>query len=132
MELQKLQQRIIDLLRDKDVIQVTVDDDDLIFQAKCNPTSIRVRISLSDTALVVRGFIPLFTPQSRRQAMCEALSLANWQLKFARFEMDAEDGELRCRADLPLFEGNPRTNRSRTWFMQFGQIVRHMHQLCCR
>ena len=39
--------------------------------------------------------------------MCEALSLANWQLRFARFEMDAEDGELRCRADMPLYDGVP-------------------------
>ena len=43
----------------------------------------------------------------RRAAVCEALSLANWQLRFARFEMDAEDGELRCRADMPLYDGVP-------------------------
>ena len=32
---------------------------------------------------------------------------ANWQLRFARFEMDAEDGELRCRADWVLYDGVP-------------------------
>ena len=39
--------------------------------------------------------------------MCEAISLANWQLRFARFELDAEDGELRCRADWVLYDGVP-------------------------
>ena|ERR1035441_9033893 len=37
----------------------------------------------------------------------EAMSLANWQLRFARFEMDAEDGELRCRADMPHYDSVP-------------------------
>lgn len=107
MELQRVQQRIIGLLRERDVTHVTVEDNDLIFQANANPTSIRVRISISDSALVVRGFIPFFVPKSRRPAMAEAICRAVWQLKFAVFEMDWDDGELRCRADLPLFGAEP-------------------------
>ena len=64
-------------------------------------------ISVTDSAVIVRALIPLFAPGQRRAAMCEAISLANWQLRFARFEMDAGDGELRCRADMPLYDGVP-------------------------
>jgi hypothetical protein len=39
--------------------------------------------------------------------MFECLGLANWQLRFARLEMDASDGELRCRADTPLYDAVP-------------------------
>jgi hypothetical protein len=81
--------------------------DESIFQAKCDPTSIRIRISVSDAALVVRGFIPFFVPVNRRQAICEALNLANWQLRYVRFEMDSDDGELRCRGELPFFDAVP-------------------------
>jgi hypothetical protein len=103
----ELLKRIQELLRQRDVTSVTIDDDGLIFQAKCDPTSIRIRISVSDAALVVRGFIPFFVPANRRQAICEALSLANWQLRYVRFEMDSDDGELRCRGDMPLFDAVP-------------------------
>jgi hypothetical protein len=103
----ELQKRIVELLRQRDVTSVTIDADGLIFQAKCEPTSIRIRISVSDTALVVRGLIPFFVPANRRQAIAEAINLANWQLKFVRFEMDSDDGELRCRGDMPLFDGVP-------------------------
>jgi hypothetical protein len=103
----ELLKRIEELLRQRDVTSVTIDDDGLIFQAKCEPTSIRIRISVSDAALVVRGFIPFFVPANRRQAIAEAISLANWQLRYVRFEMDSDDGELRCRGDLPLFDAVP-------------------------
>ena len=103
----ELLKRIQELLRQRDVTSVTIDADGLIFQAKCDPTSVRIRITVSDTALVVRAFIPVFAPANRRQAICEALSLANWQLKFVRFEMDSDDGELRCRGDMPLFDAVP-------------------------
>jgi hypothetical protein len=99
-----LLKRIQELLRQRDVTSVTIDDDGLIFQAHCSPTSIRIRISVSDAAMVVRGFIPFFVPGNSRQAIYEALSLANWQLRFVRFEMDSDDGELRCRGDMPLFD----------------------------
>jgi uncharacterized protein YjeT (DUF2065 family) len=100
----ELLKRIQELLRQRDVTSVTIDDDGLIFQAKCDPTSIRICISVSDAALVVRGFIPFFVPANRRQAIAEAINLANWQLRHVRFEMDASDGELRCRGDMPLFD----------------------------
>jgi hypothetical protein len=103
----ELLKRIVELLRQRDVTSVTIDEDGLFFQAKCETTSIRIRISVSESALVVRGFIPFFVPANRRQAMCEALSLANWQLKYVRFELDSDDGELRCRGDMPLFDGVP-------------------------
>jgi hypothetical protein len=100
----ELLKRIQELLRQRDVTSVTTDDDGLIFQAKCEPTSIRIRISVSDASLVVRGLIPFFVPVNRRRAIAEAINLANWQLKFVRFEMDSDDGELRCRGDMPLFD----------------------------
>jgi hypothetical protein len=103
----ELLKRIQELLRQKDVTSVTIDDNDLIFQAKCDPTSIRIRISVSDAAMVVRAFIPFFVPVNRRQSICEAISLANWSLKLVRFEMDSDDGELRCRGDMPLFDAVP-------------------------
>jgi hypothetical protein len=103
----ELLKRIEELLRQRDVTSVTIDADGLIFQAKCGPTSIRIRISVSDAAMVVRGFIPFFVTANRRQAICEALSLANWQLRYVRFEMDSDDGELRCRGELPFFDAVP-------------------------
>jgi hypothetical protein len=102
----ELQKRIVELLRTKDVT-AEIHDGDVQFLAKCETTSIRIRISVSDAALVVRGFIPFFVPANRRQAICKAISLANWQLRYVRFEMDSDDGELRCRGDMPLFDGVP-------------------------
>jgi hypothetical protein len=103
----ELLKRIQELLRQRDVTSVTIDDDGLIFQAHCSPTSVRIRISVSDAALVVRAFIPFFVPANRRQAITEAINLANWQLRYVRFEMDSDDGELRCRGDMPLFDAVP-------------------------
>ena len=103
----ELLKRIQELLRQRDVTSVTIDADGLIFQAKCETTSIRIRISVDDANLVVRGFIPFFVPANRRQAVCEALSLANWQLKYVRFEMDSDDGELRCRGEVAFFDAVP-------------------------
>jgi hypothetical protein len=103
----ELLKRIQELLRQRDVTSVTIDADGLIFQAHCSPTSVRIRITVSDTALIVRGFIPFFVPVNRRQAIAEAINLANWQLRYVRFEMDSADGELRCRGDMPLFDGVP-------------------------
>jgi hypothetical protein len=45
----ELLKRIQELLRQRDVTSVTIVADGLIFQAKCDPTSIRIRISVSDT-----------------------------------------------------------------------------------
>src|ERR1035437_8137966 len=64
----ELLKRIQELLHQRDVTSVTTDDDGLIFQAKCETTSIRIRISVDDAAMVVRGFIPFFVPVNRRQA----------------------------------------------------------------
>lgn len=109
----ELLKRIQELLRTKDVTAEIARDGELMFIAMCGPVSVRVVISATDSAVIVRGYIPLFVPEQRRKSMHEALSLANWQLRFARFEMDAEDGELRCRADMPLFDGVP-TDRQLT------------------
>jgi hypothetical protein len=103
----ELLKRIQELLRTKEVTSITIDDDGLIFQAKCETTSIRIRISVDDVALVVRAFIPVFAPANRRKAICEAISLANWQLRYVRFEMDSDDGELRCRGELAFFDAVP-------------------------
>src|ERR1035441_8889239 len=95
----ELLKRIQELLRTKDVTAEIDKDGELMFIAICGPVSVRMVVSATHSAVIVRAYIPLFVPVHRRQAMFECLALANWQLRFARFEMDAEDGELRCRAD---------------------------------
>ena len=103
----ELLKRIQELLRTKDVTAEIDKDGGLSFLARTGPISVRIRISVREKAIIVCSFIPIFVPVQRRAAMCEAISIANWQLRFARFEMDAEDGELRCRADMPLYDGVP-------------------------
>lgn len=103
----ELLKRIQELLRTKEVTADFEADDELSFQARTGPISVRMRITAREEALVVCAHIPIFAPPNARQRMCEALSLANWQLRFARFEMDASDGELRCRADMPLYDAVP-------------------------
>ena len=103
----ELLKRIQELLRTKDVTAEIDKDGELTFLARTGPVSVRMVISVTDSAVIVRALIPLFATVQRRAAMCEAISIANWQLRFARFEMDAEDGELRCRADMPLYDGVP-------------------------
>jgi hypothetical protein len=103
----ELLKRIQELLRTKDVTAEFESDGELGFLARTGPISVRIRINVRESAIIVTSFIPLFTPAERRAAMCEAISLANFNLRFARFEMDAEDGELRCRADFPLYDGVP-------------------------
>ena len=103
----ELLKRIQELLRTKDVTAEIDKDGELTFLARTGPVSVRMVISVTDSAVIVRALIPLFAPVHRRQAISEAMSLANWQLRFARFEMDPEDGELRCRADMPLTDGVP-------------------------
>ena len=97
----ELLKRIQALLGTEDVTAEIDGDRELMFIAMCGPVSVRMLITTTDSAVIVRAYIPLFVPAHRRQAMYEAISLANWQLRFARFEMDPEDGELRCRADMP-------------------------------
>ena len=103
----ELLKRIQELLRTKDVTAEIDKDGGLSFLARTGPISVRIRISVREKAIIVCSFIPIFVPVQRRAAMCEAISIANWQLRFARFEMDASDGELRCRADIPLYDGVP-------------------------
>lgn len=103
----ELLKRIQELLRTKDVTADFDGDDELMFLARTGRISVRIRITARKEALIVRAHIPLFCPPHRRQHMCEAISIANFQLRLARFEMDAADGELICRADLVLFDGVP-------------------------
>jgi hypothetical protein len=103
----ELLKRIQELLRTKNVTAEFDKDGELTFLARTGPVSVRMRISVREKAIIVTSFIPIFVPVQRRTAMCEAISIANWQLRFARFEMDAEDGELRCRADWVLYDGVP-------------------------
>ena len=103
----ELLKRIQELLRTKDVTAEFESDGELSFLTRTGPLSVRIRISVREKAIIVCSFIPIFVPVQRRAAMCEALSLANWQLRFARFEMDAEDGEIRCRVDWVLYDGVP-------------------------
>ena len=103
----ELLKRIQELLRTKDVTAEIDKDGELTFLARTGPLSVRIRISVREKAIIVCSFIPIFVPVQRRAAMCQAISLANWQLRFARFEMDAEDGEVRCRADWVLYDGVP-------------------------
>ena len=103
----ELLKRIQALLGTKNVTAEIDGDKELTFLARTGTVSVRMVISVTDSAVIVRALIPLFAPVHRRQAISEAMSLANWQLRFARFEMDAEDGELRCRADMPLYDGVP-------------------------
>ena len=104
----ELLRRIQELLRTKDVTAEIEGDRGLSFLARTGPISVRMVISVTDSAVIVRALIPLFAPVHRRQAMYEAMSLANFQLRFARFEMDAGDGELRCRADMPHYDSVPK------------------------
>lgn len=103
----ELLKRIQELLRTKDVTAEFDKDSELTFLARTGPVSVRMRISVREKAIIATCFIPIFVPVQRRASMCEAISIANWQLRFARLEMDHEDGELRCRADMPLYDGVP-------------------------
>lgn len=103
----ELLKRIQELLRAKNVNAEVDKDGDLMFIAMCAPVIARIVITATDSALIVRAYIPLVVAVHRRQAMFECLVRANWQLKLARFEMDSQDGELRCRADFPLYDGVP-------------------------
>ncbi|WP_348262858.1 YbjN domain-containing protein [Telmatobacter sp. DSM 110680] len=103
----ELLKRIQELLLTKDVTSEIDKDGDLIFIAMCAPVIARIVVSATKSALIVRAYIPLVVPAHRRQTMFECLGRANWQLRFARFEMDPEDGELRCRADMPIHDAVP-------------------------
>ena len=98
----ELLKRIQALLERKEVIATFDGNDELMFFALCESLSVRIQIRVTDKLLTVRGHFPMFVPAHRRLAMCEAISLINWQLRMARFELDASDGELRCRTDFPL------------------------------
>ena len=103
----ELLKRIQELLRTKDVSAEIESDGEISFLTRTGPIGVRIRISVREKAIIVCSFIPIFVTVQRRAAMCEAMSLANWQLRFARFEMDHEDGEVRCRADWVLYDGVP-------------------------
>ena len=125
----ELLKRIQDLLRTKDVTAEIDKDGDLTFLARTGPVSVRMVIVVTDSAIIVRALIPMFVPVHRRQAMYEAMSLGNFQLRFARFEMDPEDGELRCRADMPHYDSVP-TDRQLTKLMYSVWSITERYQLC--
>jgi len=91
-------------LKRKDVTAELDGNDELMFFAMCEPLSVRMQVRAKDKLITVRAHFPMFVPPHRRVAMMEAISLINWQLTLARFELDASDGELRCRADFPLHD----------------------------
>jgi len=102
----ELLSRVQAILRNRD-ITATIEDDELCFYAKCGVIGARMVVAINQPSLSVAAFLALFVPDYRRAAMCEALSRANWQLRFARLEMDHGDGELRVRADMPLKDAEP-------------------------
>ena len=55
-------------------------DGELMLIAVCGPVSVRMFITATTWAVIVRVY-PLFVPEHRHQAMCEAISIANWQLR---------------------------------------------------
>src|ERR1017187_669374 len=77
----ELLKRIQELLRTKDVTAEFDKDGELTFLARSGPVSVRMIISVTDSAVIVRALIPLFAPVHRRQAISEAMSLANFQLR---------------------------------------------------
>jgi hypothetical protein len=59
--------------------------------------------AIEETRLVVfHSICPRKAPPSRRQAMADLLTRANYGLSLASFEMDFEDGEIRCKTVLPV------------------------------
>jgi hypothetical protein len=102
----ELLQRVQKLLHEKDVT-ATINDGELFFQVRFGPVSGRIRISASKSAFTVCAHLGLFVPSHRIAAMYEAISRANWQLIFFRFECDSSDGELRLRGDMPRYGTDP-------------------------
>lgn len=103
----ELLKRIQELLKKKDVTATFDGDNDLTFVARAGPMSVRIFIRVTESAVAVRAFFPLYVPANRRDAMCVAISLVNFELRLSRVEMDASDGEIRCRAEMPLYDGVP-------------------------
>lgn len=59
--------------------------------------------AVEETRLVVfHSICPTKAPPSRRQAMADLLTRANYGLSLANFEMDFDDGEIRCKTVLPV------------------------------
>jgi hypothetical protein len=98
--------RVQKLLHEKDV-NATINDGELFFQARFGPVSGRIRVSASQSAFSVCAHLGIFVPANRIAAMYEAISRANWQLVFLRFECDSSDGELRLRGDMPRYGTDP-------------------------
>jgi hypothetical protein len=99
----QLLNRVQEFLLKRDVTS-TIEGDDLFIQARCETLGFRIRVTATKSTFTACANIGLFIPVERRAAMYEGLSRANWNLKFARLEMDSDDGELRLRADMPLYD----------------------------
>jgi hypothetical protein len=101
-ESMELLNRVQKLLLQGDVSS-DIKDNDLFVQARCETLGFRLRVTVTDSAFIVCAHLGLYCPIYRRAAMYEAISRANWQLRLSRLEMDSQDGELRLRADMPLY-----------------------------
>jgi hypothetical protein len=102
----ELLNRVQELLLQGDVSS-DIKDNDLYVQARCETLGFRLRVTVTESALVVCAHLGLFCPDYRRAAMFDGVNRANWNLRFTRIEVDSDDGELRLRADMPLDGAEP-------------------------
>jgi hypothetical protein len=74
---------------------------------KAKSAAFEVRLLVNESWEVIQCHVqlPVWVPEEKRGAMCEAITRANYALPIGSFEMDMSDGELRCTAGIDVEDG---------------------------
>jgi hypothetical protein len=112
-------ERVSDYLTEKDWNFSSFPEQGYVsFGLRLRDGSVRVIVDVADgvgwSRILAYCIYPTYVPESRRQAVSEALARINYATTFGNFEMDLKDGEVRVRTALEGdgFVGEPMIDRA--------------------
>lgn len=124
---------------DKNGLKYFVDEDgDAIHFWRCGEFAqmrMLIRSTMNGSGLNCYAFFPFMAPQAARPAMALRLAKLNYQLSWGNYEMDPEDGEIRFRTAVPVFNGRV-AHRSLDYLIQAPSAIlddeaTSLMGLCC-
>lgn len=102
---------LVKLVMDANEYKYTYDEEkltyNLAFNVDCSLGSVDVFVRAYEDGIGVNCYSPIYATEANRKLMAEFITRANYGLKSGHFEMDFNDGEIRCRNYMRTKTGFP-------------------------
>ncbi|MDP8225211.1 MAG: YbjN domain-containing protein [Candidatus Lernaella stagnicola] len=98
-------QQVEEFLKANDWKFTVMDDNSLIrmgFQGDNGSWTCLIRCKEKEGFVLIYSILPNNIPEPNRQAIAEYLTRANYGMRVGNFEMDFEDGEVRCKTGISI------------------------------